>query len=195
MADQHNGGNDARSQRRLLERPSDESNGQSDDEREDHGVSRAPMAPWCSIWHTQGEADDVDVGQKGEAGPESHREQAGRRTGSVDSSACQTDRGVTEARHAESVLMSRRVGRRWREMGHDHVFGPPLIRATHYTYLMSHEDPESRLDPVVAAYLKDVDRTLLRENLRLSHEDRLRQLQDFVRAADELRQAGRTLKR
>ena len=60
---------------------------------------------------------------------------------------------------------------------------------------MSQDDRESRLDPVIATYLKDVDRTLLRENLRLSHEDRLRQLQDFVRAAVELRQAGRTLKR
>lgn len=60
---------------------------------------------------------------------------------------------------------------------------------------MSHDDRESRLDPVVAAYLKDVDRTLLRENLRLSHEERLRQLQDFVRTAIALREAGRTVKR
>ena len=31
-------------------------------------------------------------------------------------------------------------------------------------------------DPVIEAYKKDIDRTLLRENLKLSHEKRLRQL-------------------
>lgn len=35
-------------------------------------------------------------------------------------------------------------------------------------------------DPVIEAYKKDVDRTLLRENLDLSPEGRLRKLQDFV---------------
>jgi hypothetical protein len=53
---------------------------------------------------------------------------------------------------------------------------------------------EQLLDPVVAAYLKDVDRTLLRSNLRLSPEDRIRKLQDFVRFACELREAGRRAK-
>lgn len=47
------------------------------------------------------------------------------------------------------------------------------------------------IDPVVAAYLKDVDRTLLRSNLKLSPEDRIRKLQDFVRLMSSLRQAGR----
>ena len=45
---------------------------------------------------------------------------------------------------------------------------------------MSLEERPARLDPVVAAYLEDVDRTLLRENLRLSHEDRIRKLQAAV---------------
>jgi hypothetical protein len=35
-------------------------------------------------------------------------------------------------------------------------------------------------DPVIEVYKKDVDRTLLVENLRLSVEERLRRLQDFV---------------
>jgi hypothetical protein len=38
-------------------------------------------------------------------------------------------------------------------------------------------------DPVVEAYKRDVDRTLLRENLRLTWEERLlalQQLQDFA---------------
>ena len=46
-------------------------------------------------------------------------------------------------------------------------------------------------DPVVEAYKKDVDRTLLRENLKLSPEARLRKLQDFVAFAAVLRDAGR----
>lgn len=46
-------------------------------------------------------------------------------------------------------------------------------------------------DPVIDAYKKDVDRTLLRENLKLTPGERLRKLQDFVRFAHELREAGR----
>jgi hypothetical protein len=46
-------------------------------------------------------------------------------------------------------------------------------------------------DPVIEAYKKDVDRTLLRENLKLSPEARVRQLQDFVAFSTELREAGR----
>ncbi|MGH2795715.1 MAG: hypothetical protein ACRDKG_15590 [Actinomycetota bacterium] len=36
-------------------------------------------------------------------------------------------------------------------------------------------------DPVIEAYKRDVDRTLLRENLKLSPEERVLKLQDFVR--------------
>jgi len=36
-------------------------------------------------------------------------------------------------------------------------------------------------DPVVEAYKRDVDRTLLRENLKHTPEERLLKLQDFVR--------------
>jgi hypothetical protein len=49
-------------------------------------------------------------------------------------------------------------------------------------------------DPVVEAYKKDIDRTLLRSNLALSPEDRIRKLQDFVRLMVSLRQAGRNPK-
>ncbi len=45
-------------------------------------------------------------------------------------------------------------------------------------------------DPVIEAYKKDVDRTLIRENLKLSHEERLFKLMDLQRFAHELRQAG-----
>jgi hypothetical protein len=46
-------------------------------------------------------------------------------------------------------------------------------------------------DPVVEAYKKDVDRTLLRENLKLSVEERLLKLIELQRFAEELRRAGR----
>ena len=44
---------------------------------------------------------------------------------------------------------------------------------------------------MIEAFKKDVDRTLLRENLRLTVEERLRKLMDFQRAAEELARAGR----
>jgi hypothetical protein len=46
-------------------------------------------------------------------------------------------------------------------------------------------------NPVIEAYKKDVDRTLLRENLKLTPDQRLDKLQAFVRFAAELRVAGR----
>lgn len=52
-------------------------------------------------------------------------------------------------------------------------------------------DVAHRSDPVIEAYKKDVDRTLLRENLRLSVEDRFRKLMALQRFAGELRRAGR----
>ena len=46
-------------------------------------------------------------------------------------------------------------------------------------------------NPVIEAYKKDVDRTLLRENLKLTPDQRLEKLKAFVRFAAELREAGR----
>lgn len=48
-------------------------------------------------------------------------------------------------------------------------------------------------DPVVAAYKADIDRTLLRENLKTTPEQRVRALQSLSRLADEARRAGRRL--
>lgn len=45
-------------------------------------------------------------------------------------------------------------------------------------------------DPVIEAYKKDVDRTLLRQNLRRSIEDRWKNLAAAATLADELRRAG-----
>jgi hypothetical protein len=47
----------------------------------------------------------------------------------------------------------------------------------------------------VAAYLRDVDRTLIRQNLALSVESRLSNLQALLALADELQRAGRKARR
>jgi hypothetical protein len=46
-------------------------------------------------------------------------------------------------------------------------------------------------DPVIEAYKKDVDRTLIRENLKLTPDGRLRKLQAFINGLHELREAPR----
>jgi hypothetical protein len=46
-------------------------------------------------------------------------------------------------------------------------------------------------DPVVETYKQDVDRMLLRENLKLTPEERLLKLQDFVHFLSEVRAAGK----
>jgi hypothetical protein len=50
-------------------------------------------------------------------------------------------------------------------------------------------------DPVIEAFKKDIDRTLLRENLKLSYEERLLKLMQLQRFADELRRAGLQVRR
>ncbi len=54
---------------------------------------------------------------------------------------------------------------------------------------MTDRDLASRLDPVIEAYKKGIDRTLLRENLRLSVEERIRRLMELQEFAEELRRA------
>lgn len=49
-------------------------------------------------------------------------------------------------------------------------------------------------DPVIEVYKKDVDRTLLRENLKRSVEERFRNLMELQRFAEELRRAGRAVR-
>ena len=46
-------------------------------------------------------------------------------------------------------------------------------------------------DPVIEAYKKDVDRSLFRENLKLTVEQRFRQLMELQRFAEELQRAGK----
>ena len=50
-------------------------------------------------------------------------------------------------------------------------------------------------DPVIEAYKRDVDRTLIRESLRRSIEERIEALIELQRRADELRRAGQRIRR
>jgi hypothetical protein len=45
-------------------------------------------------------------------------------------------------------------------------------------------------DPLIEAYKKDVDRTLLRENLRLTPQQRIEKLMSFMRSLERLREAA-----
>jgi hypothetical protein len=51
--------------------------------------------------------------------------------------------------------------------------------------------PPDYVDPVIEAYKKDVDRTLLRENLKLTVMERIQKFERFWEYASELRESGR----
>ena len=51
--------------------------------------------------------------------------------------------------------------------------------------------PADYFDPVIEAYKKDVDRTLLRENLKLTVEQRIRKAQSFHESIEEWRGTGK----
>ena len=50
--------------------------------------------------------------------------------------------------------------------------------------------PPDFVDPVIEVYKRDVDRTLIRENLKLTVEQRLRKHQNAQTFFEELRRAG-----
>lgn len=54
--------------------------------------------------------------------------------------------------------------------------------------------PADTPDPVVEVYKKDVDRTLLIRNLRLTPAERAEKLVDFVSFLTEIRRAGQRLR-
>ncbi|MDQ3665491.1 MAG: hypothetical protein M3410_02635 [Acidobacteriota bacterium] len=58
-------------------------------------------------------------------------------------------------------------------------------------HVMSRHDEHFAPDPVIEAYKKDVDRTLIRENLRLSVQERFEQLMRLQEFAQQLGRAGR----
>jgi hypothetical protein len=51
------------------------------------------------------------------------------------------------------------------------------------------------MDRVIESYKRDIDRTLLRENLRKTATERVRSLMALQRLAEEARRAGRRLSR
>ena len=51
--------------------------------------------------------------------------------------------------------------------------------------------PLDFFDPVIEAYKKDVDRTLLRENLKLTPEQRIDKFEQAMKLVFELRRAAR----
>jgi hypothetical protein len=50
---------------------------------------------------------------------------------------------------------------------------------------------DNELDPVIEAYKRDIDLTLIRENLRLTVDQRFQQLMKLQQFAEDLRRAGR----
>ena len=56
---------------------------------------------------------------------------------------------------------------------------------------MSEERIVSEPDPAIEAFKKDIDRTLLRENLKVTVEQRLRKMHSAARGALSLRAAVR----
>jgi len=52
-------------------------------------------------------------------------------------------------------------------------------------------EPRGGLDAVIEAYKKDVDVSLIRENLRLTVDQRFQQLMKLQQFAEELQRAGR----
>jgi nicotinamidase/pyrazinamidase len=66
------------------------------------------------------------------------------------------------------------------------------MRAAGAEIVSASQQPESTFsDPVVEAYLKGIDRTLLRDNLRLTVTERFERLMSLQQFADELRAAGK----
>src|SRR5438445_8468636 len=51
--------------------------------------------------------------------------------------------------------------------------------------------PADVCDPVIEAYKKDVDQTLLIENLKLTPQQRSEKFEDFMRFLEQVRRAGR----
>lgn len=52
-------------------------------------------------------------------------------------------------------------------------------------------NPVADRDPIIEAYKKYIDRTLIRENLKLTVDERFRKAMALMRFADEMRRAGR----
>ena len=67
--------------------------------------------------------------------------------------------------------------------------GAGELRET-YSEIVPRLAPADVFDPVIEAYKKDVDRTLIRENLKLTVGQRLQKLQSYAASAVRLRGAA-----
>jgi hypothetical protein len=63
------------------------------------------------------------------------------------------------------------------------------VREPRSAYVVWTDSAPERPDPVVAAYAKDIDRTLVRRSLKMSFEERLLALQGWLLDTEELRGA------
>jgi hypothetical protein len=61
--------------------------------------------------------------------------------------------------------------------------------------VMNEDDSQLDPDPVIEVYKKGIDRTLIRENLSLTVEQRFEKLMELQRFAEELRRAGKEASR
>jgi len=78
------------------------------------------------------------------------------------------------------------------------VLGPSEHRTFGYNQRVANPElpkPDLSPDPIIERYKVDVDRTLIRENLRKSHEERLLALQGMQAFVDEVRAAGKAARR
>jgi hypothetical protein len=65
----------------------------------------------------------------------------------------------------------------------------PVTRRVYTVIMRSAEAVDLPPDPVIEAYKKDIDRTLLRENLKLTPTQRLQKLMSFLASVEVLRRA------
>lgn len=56
-------------------------------------------------------------------------------------------------------------------------------------------DEEPYIDPVIEAYKKDIDQTMLDESLKLTPQQRVERFMDHMRAMEEFRRAGERMRR
>jgi hypothetical protein len=57
------------------------------------------------------------------------------------------------------------------------------------------KDQDDSMQAIIELYKKDVDRTLIRQNLKLTVEERLLNLQNFIQFTEEFRNAGKKLRK
>jgi transcriptional regulator with XRE-family HTH domain len=70
-----------------------------------------------------------------------------------------------------------------------------LLAATGFGLQLELVPAAAATDPVIEAYKRDIDRSLLRRNLEKPVDERVRSLQALARLADEAHRAGRAVRK